>query len=72
MNVYGPNEDNPSFFEKLFLTVSALEELYIFGGDFNCALDPVLDRSTQIDMTHTQTRKTLTNYMEDLRLVEIC
>lgn len=44
INVYSPNEDNPSFFEKLFLTVPALEGLYILGGDFNCALDPVLEK----------------------------
>jgi len=69
--IYGPNEDNPSFFERLFLTVSALEGLYIIGGDFNCALDPVLDRSTQIDTTHVQARKTLINYLKDLRLIEV-
>ena len=71
INVYGPNEDNPSFFEKLFLTVSSLEGLYIIGGDFNCALDPVLDRSTQSEATHVRTRKTLANFMKDLRLTEI-
>lgn len=34
INIYGPNEDSPSFFEKLLLTVSALEGLYILGGGF--------------------------------------
>lgn len=43
INVYSSNEDNPSFFEKLFLTVPALEGLYILGGDFNCALDPLIN-----------------------------
>lgn len=71
VNIYGPNEDNPSFFERLFLTVSALEGLNIIGGDFNCTIDPVLDRSTQIDATHVQTRKTLTSYIRDLRLIEV-
>lgn len=51
--------------------MSALGGFNIIGGDFNCALDPVLDRSTQTDATHVQTRKTLTNYMKDLRLIEI-
>ena len=71
INVYGPNEDEPSFFERIFMTVSALEGHCIMGGDFNCTLDPKLDRSTQIDTTHVQTRKTLINYMNDLRLIEI-
>lgn len=51
INIYGPNEDSPSFFEKLFLTVSDLEGFNIIGGDFNCTLDPIMDRSTQIDTT---------------------
>ena len=32
MNVYGPNEDNPSFFENLFLTVAALDGIHILEG----------------------------------------
>uniref|UniRef100_A0A3P9D500 exodeoxyribonuclease III n=1 Tax=Maylandia zebra TaxID=106582 RepID=A0A3P9D500_9CICH len=71
INIYAPNEDNPSFYENLFLTISTLEGLYIIGGDFNCALDPNLDRSSQTDTTHTQTRKILFNYMKDLRLNEV-
>lgn len=71
INIYGPNEDNPLFFQRLFLTVSALEGHHIIGGDFNCALDPLIDRSTQIDATHVQTRKTLTTYMNDLRLIDV-
>lgn len=35
MNIYGPDEDNPSFFQRLVLTVSGLEGLYSIGGDFN-------------------------------------
>lgn len=71
INVYGPNEDNPSFLEKRFLTIATLEGLNIIGGDFNCALDPGLDTSTQTDTTHMRTRKTLINYMKDLKLFEI-
>lgn len=71
INVYGPNEDNPSFFESLFLTVATLEGFNIIGGDFNCVLEPGLDRSTQTDTTHMRTRKTLINCMKDLKLIEI-
>lgn len=70
INIYGPNDDNPSFYENV-LTVSALEGLYIIGGDFNCTLDPGLDRSTQTDSTHTEARKILINYIQDLRINEV-
>lgn len=71
IKIYGPNEDTPSFFEKLLVTVSTLEGLYIFGGDFNCILDPVMDRLTGTDTSHVQTRKKLTEFIKDLRLVDI-
>lgn len=48
-----------------------MEGFIIIGGDFNCTLDPILDRSTQVDTTHIQTRKTLIDYMKDLKLTEV-
>lgn len=71
INIYGPNDDMPSFFEKLLLTVSTLEGLYIFGGDFNCTLDPVMDRLTGTDTSHIQARKKLAELIKDLRLVDV-
>lgn len=38
INLYGPNDDNPSFFRHLFLTLAELPGSYIIGGDFNCTL----------------------------------
>uniref|UniRef100_A0A3B5R0Z3 Reverse transcriptase domain-containing protein n=1 Tax=Xiphophorus maculatus TaxID=8083 RepID=A0A3B5R0Z3_XIPMA len=71
INIYGPNNDNPSFYENLFLTLSTLEGFYIIGGDFNCTLNPSLDKSTQIDTSHSQTRNMLLNYIKDLRINEV-
>lgn len=69
--VYGPNEDTPKFFEDLFLTMSTLRGAYIIGGDFNCVLNPVEDRSTGCDTSKVQTRKLLKQYIVDLNLVEV-
>lgn len=41
VSVYGPNQDNPTFFEALLLTVQL----------FSCVLNPVEDRSTGCDTT---------------------
>lgn len=35
IDIHGPNEDMPSFFEKLLSMVSTLKGFYIFGGDFH-------------------------------------
>lgn len=70
VNVYGPNDDNPSFFENLFLLVATLPGKTIMAGDFNCTLDPKLDRSSGLDTSHLQTRKKIHQYMKDLNLCD--
>ena len=43
-NLYGPNNDDPSFFHGFFSILNGLpsSEL-IIGGDFNTILDPTMD-----------------------------
>ena len=69
--IYGPNDDNPTFFQSLFLTLSTLQGMCIIGGDFNCTLVPTKDRSTNLDSTHLQTRKILLQSCKELNLVEV-
>lgn len=42
VNLYGPNNDDPSFYNNLFLLISSLQGAIIISGDFNCTLDPKL------------------------------
>lgn len=70
VNVYGPNDDNPSFFENLFLLLATLTGKIVLAGDLNCTLDPKLDRSSGIDTSHSQTRKKIQQYMRDLNLCD--
>lgn len=46
VNVYGPNIENPQFFEKQFFTLSDLQTEVYIGGDFNLILDPIFDWSS--------------------------
>jgi exonuclease III len=44
INIYGPNSDNPEFYEKVRDTFLELDnDYYILCGDFNIALDQELD-----------------------------
>ena len=44
VNIYGPNSDSPSFFEKIQeILVSNEQEYIIICGDFNIGLNPTLD-----------------------------
>ena len=71
VNIYGPNDDDPTFFNDLFLTLSTLQGSFIIGGDFNVMPDPVKDKSSGVDTSHTRARKTILNFMKDLNLLEI-
>lgn len=42
----------------------------ILAGDLNCALDPKLDRSSRTDTSHSQTRKKIHQYMNDLNICD--
>lgn len=45
LNIYGPNTDDPAFFRKVFDLIPDDDSSHIvIGGDFNCYLDPYLDR----------------------------
>lgn len=57
VNVYGPNDDNPDFYNDLFLRISTMPGKHIVAGDFNCVLEPSKDRSSGVDNTHIRSRK---------------
>lgn len=68
VNLYGPNSDYPKFFEELILLLAQIPGYFLIGGDFNTTLSTNLDRLKGMDNTHTQCRKTLHNFMQDLDL----
>lgn len=70
VNVYGPNLDCPAFSENLFLTLTSLPGKLIIAGDFNCTISPVLDRSTGVDSSRTQSRKRLHWLIKELNLCD--
>lgn len=71
INLYAPNEDDPNFYQNLFLTISSYSGNYVIGGDFNCVLNPSYDRSSGIGNAHQQTQRVIEKYMSDLNLTEI-
>ena len=70
VNIYGPNDDNPSFFENLFLLITSLSGKVLMAGDFNCTLDPRLDRSSGLVTSHSQSRKKIQQFIKDLNLCD--
>lgn len=71
INVYGPNIDDQLFYNNLFLNISSLRGNIIMGGDFNCTLNPLVDRSSGIDASHIQTRRVISQFMTDMSRCDI-
>ena len=69
-NVYGPNWDNPQFFSRLIAKLPDNNSIHlVLGGDFNCVLDPVLDRSragTRINVS--KSGEVLLSFLNNYRL----
>lgn len=70
VNVYGPNKDDPQFYNNIFLTLSSLRGEIFMGGDFNCALNPKIDRNSNQNPSHNQSRKVILNFMDELGLCD--
>ena len=71
MNVYGPNNDNQAvqFYDHLIDLLRkegpAYEDKIIIGGDFNCPINPLLDKQGGILVA----RKKITDRIEQLQTI---
>ena len=64
-NIYAPNEDSPQFFRNIFNKIREMDCVFqIIGGDFNVALNPELDRGSEI-MYNRNAREIILQEMEN-------
>ena len=71
INIYGPNSDNPEFYENVRDTFLELDnDYYILCGDFNIALDQNLDTYNYNTVNNPKAREKLLEIMGDLNLVD--
>lgn len=72
VNIYGPNFDNPSFFQKVFSLIPDLSlTSLIIGADLNCAIDPYLDRSSTQRAPPSKTRDFLKSYINNSNICDL-
>lgn len=71
INIYGPNSDNPEFYEKVRDSFLELDnDYYILCGDFNIALDQELDTFNYSASNNPKARGKLLEIMNDLNLID--
>lgn len=71
-NVYAPNMDDKGFFERFFCSLPDLSShTLILGGDFNCWLDPVLDRSSSNPSTTSRSASFIQNFLSNYGISDV-
>uniref|UniRef100_H3AGJ2 Endonuclease/exonuclease/phosphatase domain-containing protein n=1 Tax=Latimeria chalumnae TaxID=7897 RepID=H3AGJ2_LATCH len=70
-SLYAPNIDDPLVIQNFFLKLTQYPSPWVIGGDFNCPLDTVMDRSSSTPVTHTHMAKAILSSMVDYGLTDI-
>ena len=66
VNLYGPNEDRPQFYENLKQKIDELEtEQVIICGDWNFILDPEMDSFNYLHVNNPRARRFVLNLIDD-------
>ena len=63
INIYGPNRDDPGFYEEMTNNVKYSENLIIIVGDFNMVLDPDVDCKDYINISNPMALEQILNLM---------
>jgi hypothetical protein len=70
-NVYGPNEENPGFYEEFFQEMRLIScPSKIIGGDWNFVRDFTLDTVGYTRLNNPRARESVEKHTEQLELVE--
>lgn len=69
VNIYAPNWDDDKFFRHLFSSLPDTSSYsIIMGGDFNCWLNPDLDRSSLRRNSPSKSSRVIQSFMEDFAI----
>ena len=72
VNIYAPNEDDPTFFENLFEIIESFDtKNLILCGDWNLVMDYDLDTLNYKKKNNLKAREVVLNYIEKLDLMDI-
>ena len=70
-NLYGPNNDDPDFYDSLFTQVTNQDiEYVIFCGDFNLVQNPTLDYCNYVNINNINARQCVLDFKEETFLVD--
>ena len=71
VNIYAPNNDNPTFFQNLLDQILSFECEVIMGGDFNLVMDVQKDKKAGNATTHRNSLREVQNIANSLDLIDV-
>ena len=72
VNIYGPNRDNPDFYNDLANEIKQINvDNIIIGGDFNLVLNPTLDYYNYKHINNPKAKEMVHNIINELELNDI-
>lgn len=72
LNIYAPNIDEPMFMSDMVLLFNEnCKGLGLMGGDFNCTLNPTLDKSNQSKSHNLKSSKVLQGLCAESGLIDV-
>ena len=71
-NVYGPNDDDPTFYRNFVGTIRSFDTDYaIIGGDFNFVINPTLDSMNYARQYNINAKNVFINFANEKELIDI-
>lgn len=72
INIYGPNTDNPKFFQEIFQKVDDIGNTdFIICGDFNLILDPNKDCSNYKHVNNPKARDRVLKFIDEKNAIDM-
>ena len=72
MSIHRAVEIILSFFEKLFTEIVSLDnELIVIVGDWNTAINPIIDTNHPTNIYRTRSRKKIVDFMNNYELIDV-
>ena len=71
-NVYGPNQDNPQFYNTLFQKISEFEnDEIVMCGDWNFVINPDRDYDNYLHINNPRSRQVTLDYMAEHNILDM-
>lgn len=69
-NIYGPNQDDPNFYNNVKNKLAQIENECILAGDFNLVIDPNKDYFNYLHINNPEARDTVLQMMIEFDLID--